>query len=110
MLCLGGENISSVAVENILMKHPAVVEAAVIGVPDEQWGETPKAFITRSPSSNVKGAEILRWAKESSDMGRFMVPREVELIDELPKTSTGKIQKKVLREIENKRRKRSANL
>lgn len=106
----GGENISSVAVENILMKHPSVVEAAVIGVPDEQWGETPKAFITRVPGSKTSGAEILRWAKESSDMGRFMVPREIEVIPELPKTSTGKIQKKELREMEKKRRERASKL
>lgn len=107
---LGGENISSVAVESILMRHPAVVEAAVIGVPDEKWGEAPKAFVTHASESQASGLEILTWARESSDMARFMVPRAVEIVDELPKTSTGKIQKKVLRELEVKRRKRAANL
>ncbi|CAG8053210.1 unnamed protein product [Penicillium salamii] len=106
----GGENISSVAVENILMKHPGVVEAAVIGVPDAQWGETPKAFIVRDPNTPTEGTDILKWAKETSEMGRFTTPREVEVVDELPKTTTGKIQKKVLREIEDKRQKRKANL
>jgi acyl-CoA synthetase (AMP-forming)/AMP-acid ligase II len=106
----GGENISSIAVENILCKHPSVVEAAVVGLPHAEWGEVPKAFITRTPGSMTEGQEILRWAKESSDMGRFMVPRDIEIIDELPKTSTGKVQKKVLRELEEKRRKTRANL
>ncbi|KAJ5178317.1 uncharacterized protein N7500_001016, partial [Penicillium coprophilum] len=106
----GGENISSVAVENILTKHAAVVEVAVIGIPDEKWGEVPKAFIARHPDSKVEGAEILRWAKESSGLSHFMVPREVELVRGLPKTSTGKIQKKALREMEERRRKRSANI
>ncbi|KAL2846381.1 acyl-CoA synthetases /AMP-acid ligases II [Aspergillus pseudoustus] len=106
----GGENISSVAVESVLLKHTAVLEAAVIGIPDEQWGETPKAFITRVSGNGTTGPEILHWARENSEMGRFMVPREVEIVEELPKTSTGKVQKKLLREREMSRRKRPASL
>jgi acyl-coenzyme A synthetase/AMP-(fatty) acid ligase len=79
------------------MKHPDIIEAAVIGVPDKKWGESPKAFITVTPGSKVQGNDVIRWARESPDMGRFMVPREVDIVQELPKTSTGKIPKKVLR-------------
>lgn len=91
------------------MTHPAVVEAAVIGVPDPQWGETPKAFVTQRPDVTATEPEILSWARNDSGMAGFMVPRAVEVIDELPKTSTGKIEKKTLREMEQ-RRKRTSNL
>ncbi|KAL4809539.1 hypothetical protein BDV18DRAFT_167499 [Aspergillus unguis] len=106
----GGENISSTAVESALVKHPAVVEAAVIGVPDERWGETPKAFVTVAPMSRVNGQEIRTWALDNSELGRFMVPREIEIVKDLPKTATGKIQKNVLREREKKLKERSAKL
>jgi hypothetical protein len=106
----GGENISSVAVESILLKHPAVLEVAVIGVPNEQWGETPKAFVTRVPGDMTLGPEIVRWARESPEMSRVMVPHEVEIFEVHPKTSTGKIQKRLLREYELKRRKRLQHL
>jgi acyl-CoA synthetase (AMP-forming)/AMP-acid ligase II len=107
---LGGENISSVAVENVLMKHPDVIEAAVIGVPHEKWSETPKACITTVHDSGVEGEDIRKWARENSEIGGFMVPSQVEIVPELPKNSTGKMQKKVLREMEMKRRRRVANL
>ncbi|KAJ6100352.1 hypothetical protein N7467_001887 [Penicillium canescens] len=106
----GGENISSVAVENALMKHPDVIEAAVIGIPHEKWGETPKAFITTVPDSRVEGQDVRKWVRENSEIGGFMVPSQVEVVSELPKNSTGKMQKKVLREMEVKRRQRVANL
>jgi acyl-CoA synthetase (AMP-forming)/AMP-acid ligase II len=97
-------------VENVLMKHPSIMEAAIIGVPDERWGETPKAFITVVPGSAVDGEDIHNWALENPELSRFMVPREVEIVKELPKTSTGKTQKKVLREVETIRRRRNSNL
>jgi len=106
---LGGENISSVAVENALMKHPDVIEVAVIGVPHEKWGETPKAFITTARDSCV-GEDVRQWVRENSEIGGFMVPSQVEVVPELPKNGTGKMQKKVLREMEMKRRHRVANL
>ena len=91
----GGENISSVEVEGILMRHPAVQEVAVVGMPDEHWGETPHAFVVRSPKRTVTEAELVEYAREH--MAHFKAPRKFEFIDQLPKTATGKIRKYVLR-------------
>jgi acyl-coenzyme A synthetase/AMP-(fatty) acid ligase len=95
---LGGENISSVALESMLATHPAILEVGVVAVADSHWGERPKAFITVKDGENVTGEEVIDWAKHKSDISKFMVPREVEVVQELPKTSTGKLQKNVLRE------------
>lgn len=94
----GGENISSVALESMLATHPNILEAAVVAVADSYWGERPKAFITIQEGKQVTGEEVIEWAKYTSGISRFMVPREVEVVDELPKTSTGKLRKNVLRE------------
>lgn len=99
----GGENISSVALESMLMKHPDVLEAGVVAVADSHWGERPKAYVTVKQSSTngnkkIEGRDVVEWARHQSQISRFMVPREVEVLDELPKTSTGKIRKNVLRE------------
>ena len=94
----GGENISSVALEALLTTHPAVLEAAVVAVPDAQWGERPKAFVTAREGQSLTGEAVLDWARHQSAISRFMVPREVEVVPELPKTSTGKLRKNVLRE------------
>ena len=91
----GGENISSVEVEGALMRHPAVQEVAVVGMPDEKWGETPHAFVVRAPQSTVTEAELVEYAREH--MAHFKAPRKFEFIDQLPKTATGKIRKYVLR-------------
>lgn len=92
----GGENISSLEVEEALYRHPSVLEAAVVAKPDAIWGETPIAFITPRPgSAHIDGAEIIAWLK--GEIAHYKVPRDVRFI-ELPKTSTGKIQKNVLRE------------
>ncbi|ODV92970.1 hypothetical protein CANCADRAFT_30965 [Tortispora caseinolytica NRRL Y-17796] len=93
----GGENISSVGVENEIVKHPAVLEAAVVAVPDEKYGERPKAFITLRSSAKLAPAELIAWLKER--IGGFQVPKEVTIVNELPKTSTGKIRKNVLRDV-----------
>jgi len=93
----GGENISSIEVENALYQHPAVHEVAVIGVPDERWGEVPKAFVTLKPEASATAEEIIEFAREH--LSRFKCPKHVEF-GELPKTSTGKIQKFVLRDRE----------
>ncbi|KAG5658764.1 hypothetical protein KAF25_007317 [Fusarium avenaceum] len=94
----GGENISSVALESMLAQHPDILEAGAVAVPDSHWGERPKVYITVKEGKSVTGDEVISWAKHQSDISRFMVPREVEVVDELPKTSTGKIKKNVLRE------------
>ena len=94
----GGENISSVALESMLATHPDILEAAVVSVADSHWGERPKAFITVRNGKQLQGEAVIAWAKHASGISRFMVPREVEIVDELPKTSTGKVRKNVLRE------------
>jgi acyl-CoA synthetase (AMP-forming)/AMP-acid ligase II len=75
-----------------------MLECGVAAVSDSHWGERPKAFITVKPGSNVTGEDIIKWSKEHPGISRFMVPREVEIVPELPKTSTGKIRKNILRE------------
>ena len=91
----GGENISSIEVEDVLYRHPAVLAAAVVARPDEKWGETPCAFVEVKPGAKVTEAEILEFCR--GQMARFKAPRAV-IFGELPKTSTGKIQKFLLRE------------
>ena len=91
----GGENISSVEVEGILMRHPAIQEVAVVGMPDPKWGETPHAFVVLAPDATLTEAELISYAREQ--MANFKTPRKVEFVTELPKTATGKIQKYVLR-------------
>ena len=94
----GGENISSVALEGMLATHAEVLEAAVVAVADSHWGERPKAFITMQRGASASGDDVIEWARHQSGISRFMIPREVEIVDELPKTSTGKLKKNVLRE------------
>jgi acyl-CoA synthetase (AMP-forming)/AMP-acid ligase II len=96
----GGENISSLALESLLVTHPDILEAACVAIPDEQWGERPKAFVTvkAGKKGQLTGEEAIDWAKNRSGISRFMVPREVEVLDELPKTSTGKLRKNILRD------------
>ncbi len=91
----GGENISSLEVEETLYKHPSIMECAVVAWPDQKWGEVPCAFVTLNPSApDVTEDEIIAWSKEN--MARYKVPKKV-VFGPLPKTSTGKIQKFVLR-------------
>ena len=91
----GGENVSSVEVENTLYKHPAVLAAGVVAKPDEKWGEVPMAFIELKPGEEATAEEIIAFCRES--LAGFKTPKAVEF-GELPKTSTGKIQKFILRE------------
>ncbi len=91
----GGENIASVEVEQAIMDHPAVLEAAVIAVPDERWGEVPAAFVTLQEGATATEAEIIEHVR--GRLARFKAPKSVTF-GELPKTSTGKVQKFVLRD------------
>jgi fatty-acyl-CoA synthase len=92
----GGENVSSLEVEEVLYRHPAVMEAAVVAKPDPKWGETPCAFVTLKPgTASATAEEIVAWCKEH--LAHFKAPRAV-VFGPLPKTSTGKIQKYLLRE------------
>jgi 3-(methylthio)propionyl---CoA ligase len=91
----GGENISSLEVEDVLYRHPAVLAAAVVAKPDEKWGETPCAFVELKPEAKVSESEMIEFCR--SHLARFKAPRAV-YFGELPKTSTGKIQKFLLRD------------
>ncbi|CAG0986806.1 fatty-acyl-CoA synthase [Burkholderiales bacterium] len=96
IIITGGENVSSLEVEECLYRHPQVMEAAVVARPDERWGEAPCAFVTLKPdASAVSGDEIIAWCRER--LAHFKAPRSV-VFGPLPKTSTGKIQKFALRE------------
>jgi fatty-acyl-CoA synthase len=91
----GGENISSVEVEAMLLRHPSVMEAAVVGVKDERWGETPHAFVVVRPGATASADELRQFSRDQ--LAHFKVPSAFHFVDGLPKTATGKIQKYVLR-------------
>jgi fatty-acyl-CoA synthase len=93
----GGENISTVQVEKVILEHPGVLECAVVAKPHEKWGEVPKAFVTPKPGVALEVEDVVAHCRER--LPGFKVPKDVEF-GELPKTSTGKIQKYVLRERE----------
>jgi fatty-acyl-CoA synthase len=92
----GGENISSPDIEAALFRHPAVLECAVIGVPHEKWGETPKALVVLKPGAKLSEAELIAFTREH--LAHFKCPTSVDFLDALPRTATGKLQKFLLRE------------
>ena len=92
----GGENISSIEVEDVLYKHPAVAYCAVVAKPDEKWGETPCAFIELKPGENLTAEDVMTFCRQH--LAHYKCPRHV-IFSEVPKTSTGKIQKFKLREM-----------
>ena len=102
----GGENISTVEVERTLYEHPAVLEVAVIGIPDDKWGEVPKAFVTLRDGASATPEELIEFCR--ARIAKFKCPKAVAF-EALPKTSTGKIQKYLLREREWKGRERRIN-
>jgi fatty-acyl-CoA synthase len=95
VIITGGENVSSIEVEDVLFSHPAVAEVAVIGVPDEKWGETIKALVVLAEGESATEEELIRWCKDKA--AGFKAPTSVEFRDELARTATGKLQKFKLR-------------
>src|ERR1043166_7103922 len=91
----GGENISSVEVEGVLLRHPDVQEAAIVGLPHERWGEAPYAFVVRRQGANVSDTDLIEFCR--ARLAHFKAPHGVTFVAELPKTATGKIQKYILR-------------
>jgi fatty-acyl-CoA synthase len=91
----GGENISSVEVEGVLLRHPAVQEAAIVGMPNERWGEAPHAFVVLRAGNSATEQELIQLCRDR--LAHFKAPHSVTFVQELPKTATGKIQKYVLR-------------
>jgi len=94
MIVSGGENVFPAEVEDLLARHEAIAEAAVIGIPDEEFGQRLKAFVVRRPKATLTGEELKTYIK--SNLARYKVPREIEFMDELPRNSTGKILKREL--------------
>ncbi|MFZ3212708.1 MAG: AMP-binding protein, partial [Terriglobales bacterium] len=95
IIITGGENVASVEVERVLVEHPAVLEAAIVGRSDNKWGEIPVAFVVLRQGKSASAAELIEFVR--SRIAHFKAPKEIRF-EELPKTSTGKIQKHVLRE------------
>lgn len=95
MVITGGENVYPVEVEQVLYRHPSVDEVAVIGLPDEKWGERVVAVVVSRGKEKVTGEELISWARER--LAHFKCPQTVEFVDALPRTATGKILKRELR-------------
>lgn len=95
MIISGGENIYPAEIERVLAEHPSVGDVAVIGVPDERWGEVGKAVVVAAPGATVDEAELLAWCREQ--LASFKCPKSVDVLDELPRNPTGKVLKKDLR-------------
>lgn len=96
LIISGGENVSSIEIEGMLYKHPAVLEAACIAVPDEKWGEAPGAIVVLKPGETASEQDLIEFCR--ANMAHFKCPRSIYFMDALPRTATGKIQKNVLRE------------
>jgi len=96
LIISGGENISSIEVEGMLYKHPAVLEAACIAIPDEKWGEVPAALVVFKPDMTATEAEIIQFCRDN--LAHYKCPKSISFIDALPRTATGKIQKNLLRD------------
>jgi fatty-acyl-CoA synthase len=107
IIITGGENVSSIEVEDAVFSHPSVAEVAVIGVPHDKWGETIKALVVTSPDVEVTEAEIIAWCKER--LARYKAPTSVDFVDSIPRTATGKVQKFRIREPYWQGRERTVN-
>ncbi len=96
MILTGGENVYSTEVENVLYMHPAILECAVVGVPDEKWGEAVKGVVVLKPGQKATAEEIIRFCK--GHIAHYKAPKSIDFIEALPRTGSGKIQKKGLRD------------
>ena len=96
LIISGGENISSIEVEGVIYQHPAVLECAIIAMPDEQWGEIPLAAVVGKPGHQLTEAAVIEFCRER--LAHFKAPKKVEFFDVLPRTATGKVKKNELRE------------
>ena len=96
MIISGSENVYPAEVEAALMRHPDVLECAVIGVPDAKWGETVKAVVVRRQGTNLNEATLIAWARDQ--LAGFKRPTSVDFIDSLPRNASGKLLKRTLRE------------
>ena len=95
LIISGGENIHPAEVESVLSEHPAVAECAVFGVPDERWGEVPKAVVVARPGASIDTQEVVAWCRER--IAAFKCPKTIDVVSALPRNPTGKILKKDLR-------------
>jgi acyl-CoA synthetase (AMP-forming)/AMP-acid ligase II len=95
VIITGGENVSSIEIEDALFSHAAVAEVAVIGIPSEKWGETPIALVVVAPGASVTEDELKEWCRDR--LARYKCPSTIEFVDELARTATGKLQKFKLR-------------
>ncbi|MEO1955375.1 MAG: acid--CoA ligase, partial [Gammaproteobacteria bacterium] len=96
MYISGGENVYPAEIENVLYQLPQIAEAAIIGVPDERWGETGKAFLALKPGEELEEKDVISHCLKN--LAKFKVPQSVEFIDVLPRNATGKVLKRTLRE------------
>jgi acyl-CoA synthetase (AMP-forming)/AMP-acid ligase II len=96
MIITGGENVFSIEVENILYSHPAVLDVAVIGIPDEEWGEMVKALVVLKKEENLTEDEIIKYCK--GKIAKYKIPKSIIFLENLPKLGSGKISKKLLKE------------
>jgi fatty-acyl-CoA synthase len=96
MILTGGENVYSTEIENVLYMHPAILECAVVGVPDDKWGEVVKGVVVLRPGQQATEQEIIQFCKER--MAHYKAPKSIDFIEALPRTGSGKIHKKSLRD------------
>ncbi len=96
MIISGGINIYPAEIEAVMIEHPQILEIAVIGVPDEKWGESVKAMVVLKEGAKLTEQDIIEWCK--GKMARYRVPRSVDFVTDFPRTAAGKVQKKVVRE------------